>query len=182
VQAYQTSQYVVPRGGIFLGKWCSSFAVSSDGKMHVHHPALWTPNTCDNSNQLKSNEITQVTPPHYEKTVQVKESEVLTCVVMKSSVFWDIMQLLPASWWFLPWLILRLWRWRRHVPPKRQLTFNGLRRYIPEDRTVRFKLCHVWHRCARFNQWQLISYTLRNKLEMCMSVKVKIKLFLGLMN
>jgi hypothetical protein len=23
-QAYQTSQYVVPRGGIFLGKWSSS--------------------------------------------------------------------------------------------------------------------------------------------------------------
>jgi hypothetical protein len=26
VQAYQTSQYVVPRGSIFLGKWRSSFA------------------------------------------------------------------------------------------------------------------------------------------------------------
>jgi hypothetical protein len=26
VQAYQTSQYVVPRGGIFLGKWRSFFA------------------------------------------------------------------------------------------------------------------------------------------------------------
>jgi hypothetical protein len=25
-QAYQTSQYVVPRGGIFLGKWRSIFA------------------------------------------------------------------------------------------------------------------------------------------------------------
>jgi hypothetical protein len=35
VQAYQTSQYVVPRGGIFLGKWRSSFAGSSDGKMNV---------------------------------------------------------------------------------------------------------------------------------------------------
>jgi hypothetical protein len=34
-QAYQTSQYVVPRGGIFLGKWCSTFAGSSDGKMNV---------------------------------------------------------------------------------------------------------------------------------------------------
>jgi hypothetical protein len=30
VQAYQTSQYMVPRGGIFLGKWRSSFAGSSD--------------------------------------------------------------------------------------------------------------------------------------------------------
>jgi hypothetical protein len=35
VQAYQTSQYVVPRGGIFLGKWRSSFAGSSGGKMNV---------------------------------------------------------------------------------------------------------------------------------------------------
>jgi hypothetical protein len=35
VQAYQTSQYVVPRGGIFLGKWRGSFAGSSNGKMNV---------------------------------------------------------------------------------------------------------------------------------------------------
>jgi hypothetical protein len=35
VQAYQTSQYVVPRGGIFLGKWRSPFAGNSDGKMNV---------------------------------------------------------------------------------------------------------------------------------------------------
>jgi hypothetical protein len=34
-QAYQTSQYVAPRGGIFLGKWRSSFVGSSDGKMNV---------------------------------------------------------------------------------------------------------------------------------------------------
>jgi hypothetical protein len=35
MQAYQTSHYAVPRGGIFLGKWCSSFAGNSDGKMNV---------------------------------------------------------------------------------------------------------------------------------------------------
>jgi hypothetical protein len=35
VQAYQTSQYVVPPGGILLGKWRSSFAGSSDGKMNA---------------------------------------------------------------------------------------------------------------------------------------------------
>jgi hypothetical protein len=35
VQAYQTSQYVEPRGGIFLGKWRSSFRGSYDGKMNV---------------------------------------------------------------------------------------------------------------------------------------------------
>jgi hypothetical protein len=30
VKAYQTSQYMVPCGGIFLGKWRSSLAGSSD--------------------------------------------------------------------------------------------------------------------------------------------------------
>jgi hypothetical protein len=35
VLAYQTSQYVVPLGGIFLGKWRSSFAGNSDGKINV---------------------------------------------------------------------------------------------------------------------------------------------------
>jgi hypothetical protein len=35
VQAYQNSQYVVPRDGIFLGKWRSSFAGNFDGKMNV---------------------------------------------------------------------------------------------------------------------------------------------------
>jgi hypothetical protein len=35
VQAYQTSQYMVQRGGIFLGKWRRSFAGSSDGNMNV---------------------------------------------------------------------------------------------------------------------------------------------------
>jgi hypothetical protein len=35
VQAYHTSQYVVPHGGIFLGKWRSSFGRNSDDKMNV---------------------------------------------------------------------------------------------------------------------------------------------------
>jgi hypothetical protein len=35
VQAYQTSHYVKPRGGIFLGKWPSTFAGTSDGKINV---------------------------------------------------------------------------------------------------------------------------------------------------
>jgi hypothetical protein len=35
VQTYQTSQYAVPRGGIFLGKWRSSLAGSSYGKISV---------------------------------------------------------------------------------------------------------------------------------------------------
>jgi hypothetical protein len=32
--------------------------------------------------------------------------------------------LLPVSRRFLAWLIFRLWRWRRNIPPKRPLTFN----------------------------------------------------------
>jgi hypothetical protein len=32
----------------------------------------------------------------------------------------------PPSRWFLARLILLPWRWRRPVPPKRRLTFNGL--------------------------------------------------------
>jgi hypothetical protein len=31
-----------------------------------------------------------------------------------------------VSSWFLVWFILRTWRWKRHVPPKRWLTFNGM--------------------------------------------------------
>jgi hypothetical protein len=57
-----------------------------------------------------------------------------------SFIFWDITQcsplclycLLPASRWLLAWLILRPWRWRRHVTPKCQLAFNGLYDDIPE--------------------------------------------------
>jgi hypothetical protein len=33
---------------------------------------------------------------------------------------------LPASFWFLAWLILRPWRRKWHVPLKHWLTFNGL--------------------------------------------------------
>jgi hypothetical protein len=42
-QAYQTSQYVVPCGGIFLGKWHSSFAGSSDSKMNVQSACALNP-------------------------------------------------------------------------------------------------------------------------------------------
>jgi hypothetical protein len=40
VQAYHTSQYVVPLGGIFLGKWRSPFAGSSAVKGMSNQPAL----------------------------------------------------------------------------------------------------------------------------------------------
>jgi hypothetical protein len=98
-------------------------------------------------------------------------SEVLTAVVMKSYVFWDItpcimlkgnrqfkgtcrlhfqgwrisqarnQQLLPASWWFLAWLIILPWSRKWHVPPRRRLAFNGLHGVVPqEDRTLQKKL------------------------------------------
>jgi hypothetical protein len=41
-----------------------------------------------------------------------------------SVVQWGL--LLPSSCWFLAWLILRIWRWRRNVPPKHWLTFIRL--------------------------------------------------------
>jgi hypothetical protein len=35
-----------------------------------------------------------------------------------------------TSFWFLVWLTLQPWRWRRHVPRKRRLSFTGLRGVI----------------------------------------------------
>jgi hypothetical protein len=90
-------------------------------------------------------------------------------VVMKSSVFWDIT---PCSRlkvnrrfgetcrlhiqsrrisqegdqrdWFLDWLILRSWIWRRHVPPKRRLTFNGLHGDISQKITLeKYMYCTI---------------------------------------
>jgi hypothetical protein len=67
-------------------------------------------------------------------------SEVLIAMVTKSYIFWDITPCSPLKinqrfggkyrlhllWrWYLARLI-RPWRWRRYIPPKRRLTFNGL--------------------------------------------------------
>jgi hypothetical protein len=68
---------------------------------------------------------------------------VITTVILKSSIFWDIMPLSqlkvnqrfwehmspPSSGskrWLLAWLILRHRGCRQNAPPKRRLTFNGL--------------------------------------------------------
>jgi hypothetical protein len=84
-------------------------------------------------------------------------SEVLTAVVMNSSLLWDITPCSPLkvnqrfegtcrlhlqgprisrtrnqrgsnllSRWFIARFILRPWKWRRRVSPKRRFTFNGL--------------------------------------------------------
>jgi hypothetical protein len=76
---------------------------------------------------------------NYEHFVQ---HEVLTSVVMKSTIFWDITlcSLLKVnrsackllSCWYLAQHILQLWRWRWYVPPKCQLIFNALHRVISQ--------------------------------------------------
>jgi hypothetical protein len=53
------------------------------------------------------------------------EFETYFCNMCYKEIF-DMLCLPAAFTLFFPWLILRLWRWRRHVPPKRRLTFNGL--------------------------------------------------------
>jgi hypothetical protein len=55
---------------------------------------------------------------------------------VRSSIFWDItlcslLKVKVASW-LLAWLILGSWRWRQHVCPKCQLTFNGLHGIISQ--------------------------------------------------
>jgi hypothetical protein len=43
-----------------------------------------------------------------------------------------LQQVLPATCWFLAWRTLQPWRWRRRVPLKRQLAFNGLHGVISQ--------------------------------------------------
>jgi hypothetical protein len=52
---------------------------------------------------------------------------------------------LPDWWRFLAWLILQPWRWRRHVPPKRRLTFNGLHGVLSQ-KIQSFTVYPVWGR------------------------------------
>jgi hypothetical protein len=74
-------------------------------------------------------------------------SEVLTAVVMKSTIFWDIMLCSPLrvnqrfgggtyrlhlQGWRLSWASDQRERWWRHVPLKSKLTFNGLQGIISQ--------------------------------------------------
>jgi hypothetical protein len=45
----------------------------------------------------------------------------------------QVLWLLSASDWFLACIILWPWKWKRHVPPKRRLTLNGLRGVISQN-------------------------------------------------
>jgi hypothetical protein len=62
--------------------------------------------------------------------------------------------LLPASCWFFDWLIVRPWRWMRHVPLKLRLTFNGLYSIISQK--VKFFITTaVWTSThASLNRWR----------------------------
>jgi hypothetical protein len=74
VQTYQTFQYVVPRDGIFLCKWRSSFAGSSGGKMNVQSAsALNTRYKRDHSEILEVGEriILKYIPKQYIFTLWI---------------------------------------------------------------------------------------------------------------
>jgi hypothetical protein len=115
--------------------------------------------------------------------------EVLTSVVTKSHIFWDIppcsplkvnrqfeatfrlyiqLCLLPASRWFLAWLILRPLRWRQHVPPKADFQ-RTTRCYIPEDKTL-----HIGCENLKFYKYSYISLkkALSFNAERCVGVEV----------
>jgi hypothetical protein len=52
-----------------------------------------------------------------------------------------LLRLLPATRWCLAWLILWLWRWRRHVPPKRRLISTDYTALYSEDITLHNHRC-----------------------------------------
>jgi hypothetical protein len=81
--------------------------------------------------------------------------EVLTAVVVKSTIFWDITPcspvkvnrrgllatcLLAGSCWND---FLRPWRWRRYVPPKRRLQLNRLHGVTPQ-KMILFISAFAW--------------------------------------
>jgi hypothetical protein len=71
--------------------------------------------------------------------------ELTSCLVVPSSFLYTsipefsangLLCLLPASCWFLDWLILQPWGWRGRVPLNRQLSFNRLHRVISQKTEV----------------------------------------------
>jgi hypothetical protein len=94
--------------------------------------------------------------------------EVLTAVVMKSTVFWDITPCSPLkvnrrfeetsssgsnkpskipivispSRWYLA-RVFRPWRWRWHVPPKRRLTLSRLHSSVPQKMALCIRLYDI---------------------------------------
>jgi hypothetical protein len=84
--------------------------------------------TCQARNQRES--CSKPSPKHkLEMIISVFSPFCLSTSTVNLSLNWlrtVLLCLLSASRWFLVWLVLRPWGWRRHVPPKRRLAFNGL--------------------------------------------------------
>jgi hypothetical protein len=60
------------------------------------------------------------------------EVKIFQCIAKLS---WrPLLCLLPVSCWIFSWPILWPWIWKLYVPPKRQLTFNGLHDAIPQKK------------------------------------------------
>jgi hypothetical protein len=49
--------------------------------------------------------------------------------------------MLPVSGWFLAWLIIRAWKWRRLVPPKHRSTFKWLYGIIYQETEFSISEC-----------------------------------------
>jgi hypothetical protein len=63
--------------------------------------------------------------------------------------------LLPASCWFIAYLIFLPWRWRQHIPPKCQLSFNELHSIISQDSTLTANTVRI---CIKWAQTTLRNY------------------------
>jgi PBP1b-binding outer membrane lipoprotein LpoB len=74
VKAYQTSQYVEPRGGIFLDKWRRSFAGNSDGKMNVQSAWALNSSVCS---ERKMKQCSKEKSISYKRKETIGEKETL---------------------------------------------------------------------------------------------------------
>jgi hypothetical protein len=88
VQAYQTSQYVVLRGRIFLGKCRSTFAGSSDAKMNVQSACAL--NTQYNMWAYVQRKEAQKNNNLFAKTVILKWSLCATKCVQCTQFVWNV--------------------------------------------------------------------------------------------
>jgi hypothetical protein len=106
-----------------------------------HFSELWTPKfICVRSEEeqnsiqlllLTSMTVIKInTPPS-----QIQEQ----FYVASYNYFWQLFCLLHTQCWFVAWLILRPWRWRRHVLPKRRLIFSGLHGVISQKIKLVYK-------------------------------------------
>jgi hypothetical protein len=61
------------------------------------------------------------------------------------------------SCWFLSWLFLQPWRWRRHVSPKCQFTFNGLHGVCITLQHMRFSYHYTNSQNIKSRWWRILS-------------------------